>query len=291
MGIDLQNAALGVDGGGTRCRIALELDEVRHAVALGSANVTTDPAGAAATVRLGLAEVAGAAGVTLSDIRDVPAYLGLAGVLDEMDAAALGAELPLARARIGDDRRTAVRGALGSEDGAVVGLGTGSFFGQQRAGTIRLAGGWGARLGDKASGFWIARAALSATLDAVDGLIAQTGLSAELLARFGGRPRGIVALAKDAPAGEIAALAPVVIEAARAGDQIGEAILAEGAAYVLATLSAMEWRPGMPLCLLGGVAAFYRPYLPAEVTRGLVEAQGSALDGALLLARDARDEP
>ncbi|MBS0126752.1 BadF/BadG/BcrA/BcrD ATPase family protein [Thetidibacter halocola] len=283
------DAVLAVDGGGTRCRLALERGAGRIAVTLGPANVFSDFDAALAVLNDGLARLSTQAGLPLAALSDMPAYLGLAGVIDARIADRVRGALPLRRAVVEDDRRSTVRGALGAADGALAALGTGSFLARQADGRIRLCGGWGARLGDEASGYWIARRALSRTLDAVDGLAEQTDLAGGLLARCGGAT-GIVAFAARSPTAEMAALAPLVIEAAGQGDALACSVLEEGAAHVARTLRALGWRDGEMLCLTGGVAPAYPPFLPAEMTAALTPPKGSALDGALALARDLAGE-
>jgi len=278
----LDNAILAVDGGGTNCRFALETNGLRQVVTLGAANVSTDFRRAVATLRDGLRLLAVNSGVPTDALASLPAYLGLAGVVDEADAVRVRAALPLSNAEVSDDRSSAVRGALGRANGSLAGLGTGSFFARQNGGAIRLSGGWGSRLADEASGFWIGRTALVATLDTVDGFKPASDLTRALMDQFGG-PRGIVAFSISAAPTEVAALAPNVIAAAEAGDPAGSFVLKSGAEHILKTLTAMGWQPGEPLCLIGGVSAAYRAHLPGIAP---VPALGTALDGALALARE-----
>ena len=282
---DLDIAVLAVDGGGTNCRLALEAGDERHTVLLGPANVSTDMDLAATTIRNGLERMAAECGVDYAALCRVPAYLGLAGVVDAEYGARVGEELPLERVIVDDDRRPAVRGALDAEDGSVAGIGTGSFLARQRGGQIRLAGGWGSRLGDEASGFWLAKTALVQTLDVADGIREDTGLTRSLMDRFGGKPRGIVHFSISATPKEVAALAPAVVEAAEVGDAVGREVLMRGAAYIRDMFAAIGWRKGEPICFLGGLSAAYRDYLPKAMQAAIQPPKGTALDGALALAR------
>lgn len=282
---DLDKAVLAVDGGGTNCRLALEAEGERHVVLLGPANVSTDMDLAATTIRNGLVRMAAECGVEYDALCRVPAYLGLAGVVDAEYGTLFGEELPLERVIVDDDRRPAVRGALDAADGSVAGIGTGSFLARQSGGQIRLAGGWGSRLGDEASGFWIGKTALVLTLDVADGIREETGLTRSLMDRFGGKPRGIVHFSIAATPKEVAALAPAVVEAAEAGDPVGREVLMRGAAYIRDMLEAIGWRKGEPLCFLGGLSGAYRDYLPKAMQAAIQPPRGTALDGALALAR------
>lgn len=275
---------LGVDGGGSRCRFALQTPVERHSVVLGTANVTSDFDGAVDTLRAGLQQLATLARVDPGALARVPTYLGLAGVMDSLDADRVRAALALPGAAVADDRPAAVRGALGADDGFVAGLGTGSYFARQRDGQIRLAGGWGSRLGDEASGFWLARQALAATLAVVDGLGEESRLTADLLLRFDGSPRRIVRFAAEVPPAEFAALAPLVIMAAARGDAVARDLLKRGAAHVAKMMRRLGYEVGDTVCLTGGVAQAYAPYLPSDMALALVEPRASALEGALELA-------
>lgn len=281
----LRNAHLAVDGGGSRCRFALVSDAGRVDVLGGAANVFTDFDGAVATLRAGLALLAKRAGLDIAAFADAPAFIGLAGVLDEADAARVAEALPLANAHVADDREAAMRGALGERDGAFAALGTGSFFGRRVDGGQRFCGGWGPRLGDGASAFWIGREALARTLDAVDALTLHSRLTKALSAHFGDAPRRILLFARDAAPGEIAALAPMVTEAAAAGDAVGGSVMSDGARLICRTLRGLGWEPGEPVCLIGGASSAYRAFLPAEIAAALVSPRGAAIDGAIALAR------
>jgi len=235
MGLSLDNAVLAVDGGGSRCRLALDTSGERHMVALGPANVSTDAEGAARTILEGLRQLAARAGTDVGRLAGLPAYLGLAGVIAPEDAETIRARLPFRGAVIEDDRRAALEGALGpSGDGALVHCGTGSFLGYRSAGHTRLAGGWGHRLGDEGSATWLTRRALQATLDVADGLLPATDLTEDLAARLGG-PRGIVRFSITATPEAWGALAPDVTSAADDRDPVARRILKEGAAYLALT--------------------------------------------------------
>jgi glucosamine kinase len=199
--------------------------------------------------------------------------------MTETDARDVAASLPVARARVTDDRPTTMRGALGPGDGTVAAIGTGSFFGRQAGGAQRFVGGWGYQLGDEASGAWLGRRLLAATLHAADGLAPASPLTAAVSHRFGG-PAGILAFAKEARPADMAALAAQLM--GDRGDPVAAGLLREGADWVLRAIRALGWQEGERLCLLGGLGPYYAPLLRAPVAAP----QGSALDGALSLAAE-----
>ncbi|QUS37036.1 BadF/BadG/BcrA/BcrD ATPase family protein [Falsirhodobacter algicola] len=264
---------IAVDGGGTRCRLSFD---GRIEMEIGPTNVATDRAGALRRLVAGLGELTARAGAV------APAYLGLAGCISARIAEEVAAALPVPVLAVEDDRPAAVRGALGTAAGAVAHCGTGSFIGICGAeGAVRLVGGWGSVLGDEASAHWIAREALTRTLEVVDGLRPQDGLTQALLDRFGGA-EGIVAFARTAPPEAMAALAPEVTGATATGAEV----LRAGADHIARTLARLGHRPPEALCLTGGIAAAFAPYLGPDLAAALRPPAGRPLDGALAIARE-----
>ncbi|MGR3503457.1 BadF/BadG/BcrA/BcrD ATPase family protein [Pseudaestuariivita sp.] len=273
-------ACLAIDGGGSTSRFALIARGKSWQLSRGGANVSADFDGAVAELKAGLADLADRSGV---DLTDIPTFAGLAGVLTPDMAQRVTAALPLTRLRVTDDRPAAARGALGSADGFLAQCGTGSFFVLQSQGQAHGAGGWGADLGDEASAAWLVRRALAETLKICDGRRAASPLSERLLARFG-TPSGIVTGVRTRPTSDIAALAPMVTEAAT--DPLAKDILKEGAAEIAYAARALGWTPEMPVCLTGGIGPHFAPFLPDDLRACLKAPLASAIDGALALAQD-----
>ena len=273
---------LAVDGGGSTCRVALEHAGSRHVVSLGAANVTSDFDGAVARITEGLQAVAQAAGLSPEALRACPAYLGLAGVTGPALADTVARALPLDHAVVEEDRRAAVVGALGRVTGCVAGLGTGSFLARQDGDNFRSIGGYGLVLGDEASAAWLGRELLIYTLRAHDRIEAHTPVSKALLDDLGGAP-GVIAFAASATPERFGQLAPRITQAP--DDPAAALQMRRGTAYVATGLNALGWRPEEPICLIGGVAGAYADWLPKEMAEALRPAEGSALDGALALAR------
>lgn len=283
-------AFIGIDGGGTGCRLLLVKDDQRFETDGGPCNVSTDLAGALRELSAGLDRLAAQAGIDRGTLRSFPTCLGLAGVVAGTSRHDISDALRLTKAQVVDDRTIALSGALGESDGALVGLGTGSFFAMQRGGTVTLAGGWGLRLGDEASGAWLGREMLTQCLATVDGLAPESPFSDQLLELFDG-PAGIVAFSLKATPREYAALAPEIVEAADKGDRNASEIMRRGRAHVVTTLEAMGWSEGLPVCLTGGLAEVYARSLPEPLRSAIVPAKDSALNGAVALARSLYAEP
>jgi len=287
MNESMDTAVLAIDGGGTRCRIACDVAGRVTRVETGSANVYTDFDEAIRQIKSGLSQLAAEAGIDESALAEMPVFVGLAGAISEAILAGLRSALPFASMRIDDDRPAAVRGALGLEDGAIIHCGTGSFFALQKAGQIRLAGGWGPVLGDEASAKWIGCTALNNALRVVDGTLPESAFARELIAQIGGI-EATLSFGTHARPPEFGSLAPQITQAAARGDAFGRSIMQQGAAHVVSAITALGWQEGMTLCLTGGAAPLYRPHLPPAIVAAVSAPKGEPLDGALSLAREIR---
>lgn len=274
---------IGVDGGGTSCRVALLFGQQRVEVTLGQANATTDRQAAIVTVQSGIDQVVSKAGIDAATLANSHAHVALAGVLRDEDAQVIASGLKLKQVTVSDDRVSTIIGALESEVGAVVGIGTGSFLARQSGRQIQFIGGWGLALGDEASGAWLGKGLLGATLHSVDGLVQSSGLTLECLRRFEDAAE-IVAFANTAAPADIAELAPDVVAAAENGDVVGRMLMQQGADYIANGLKQLGRTPDEMICLTGGVAPAYASWLPADLVSCVRTAKGTALDGALKLA-------
>lgn len=275
---------IGVDGGGTSCRVTLLAGQhARFDVVLGPANVSTDFDAALATINAALAQLAEQAGLGMADLSSATAHLGLAGVMNTAIAARVAAHLPFAQASVTDDRPTTIAGALGEVDGALAAIGTGSFIGRQVAGKIHGVGGWGFYIGDQASGAWLLRRCLEEVMLAVDGFGPHTDLSRAILKEHGDDPGQIVLFSLNSQPADYARLARDVVAAAEAGDPLGARLMQEGAAYIRRALDVVGWTEAEAFCLTGGLGPAYARWLNLPA----ISAKGTALDGALALAARA----
>lgn len=278
-----------VDGGGSRCRIALAEGDTVFTVETGPANVSTDFDGGMREILSGLASLAQRSARTLEELSRVPAFVGLAGAIEDDIVSRVETALPFIHIRVADDRPAALRGALGDRDGAVAHCGTGSFFAVRSGGRERFAGGWGPILGDEASAQWVGRAALRVALECADGRHPPSGLSDQLLSDLGGTG-AIVRFAAAARPADFGALAPIVTGHAGRGDALAVRVMKAAADEISRTLSEIGWRDDLALCLTGGIGPLYAPYLPEDMRHRLIGPAGDPLSGALSLARDLARE-
>ena len=140
-------------------------------------------------------------------------------------------------------------------------VGTGSVaVGVDSNGNSVAKGGWGHWFGDKGSGFYLGYKALSAVAEASDEIGPETLLSPLVLERLGAEnTRSIL---KEVTAGSdtrraVAALAPLVLDAAVRHDQVAQRIVkgavAEAVKLVAAVVNALAFKDPFPLALAGGV--------------------------------------
>ena len=292
MGITDGTILVGIDGGGSGCRVAVCDGAGRRlgGATGGAANYYSDAAGAIARIRATLDAALADAGIAGTDPADFVAHAGLAGVMTASDARAVADAMPLRRITVTDDRETSLAGALGASDGVLAAIGTGTIVAARTARGRRNFGGWGFDAGDQASGAWLGLGALRLTLKAQDGIVPQSGLTRDLLARFGGDPVALVVFARDAAPGDHAALARGVIDAARAGDPGAEALMRRGADYLNACLRAAGPGDTDAVCLTGGIGPHYAGYLDPAIRPLVRPAAGTALDGAVHLAQRALEQ-
>jgi glucosamine kinase len=262
---------LGIDGGGTSCRAALAAPDGRvlARASSGAANIRTDLTNARTHIVEAARRAFVEAGQDPELLVHTPAVLGLAGANVGTYRQQLQAILPFRESRVESDAEIALEGAVGSGDGAIAVLGTGSAYRVRRGGVSRPVGGWGFQVGDQASGARVGRDLLEQTLLAYDGICEASALTREIMAVFRDNPEDLVEFTVGAKPGDYGGFAPKVFEYA---------------ADVEGALGALDLREGDVLCLLGGLAGLYAPLLAARYQPLLREPRGDALLGAVRMA-------
>jgi N-acetylglucosamine kinase-like BadF-type ATPase len=160
--------------------------------------------------------------------------IGMAGAGREQDFQIMQGildRLGLARVNVvTNDALIALVAGAGERYGVVLIVGTGAAaFGVDRGGREARAGGWGPLLGDEGSAYWMGLRALRAVVRAHDGRSAKTLLEGPILRNLGvDRVDALVhRIYRELSREEIAALAPVVQQAADVGDGEAQGIIDE----------------------------------------------------------------
>ncbi|MEE3627524.1 BadF/BadG/BcrA/BcrD ATPase family protein [Nitrospirillum sp. BR 11752] len=281
---------LGVDGGGTKCRARLRAAD---------GTLLGEGLGGPANIRLGLDRAWSSileathaalaqAGLDASIFPRLHVGLGLAGIVTPTDSIRTRAAGPAFACLAAEtDAHAACLGAFSGRDGAILIAGTGSAGYALIGGRGHAVGGWGFEVSDEGSGASIGREAIRLALRAHDNLAPETGLTRQIRDRLGGTPAAVVGWVNDAGPADYGRLAPDVLAHAAKGDAVACSIIS-GAAKELETYIRHLHALGAPnLCLMGGLSAPLTPWLSPWARSLLVEPEGDALEGALLMARQA----
>jgi N-acetylglucosamine kinase-like BadF-type ATPase len=189
------------------------------------------------------------------------------------------------------DATAAQLGALQGAPGTTLIVGTGAVaFRFDEAGVLHRADGWGPYLGDRGSGRWIGQQGLQAVLEAHDG-----GPATSLSAAAGALVESPEMLPgwladQENPYRAMARFAPLVLQAAEAGDAVALNIVGEACRILTATVQrASGDETSHRVALLGGVVGsdFFASLLRKSLASAgidVVAPLGDGLDGAALAA-------
>lgn len=254
--------------------------------AAGACNPATDCAGAAASLTRLWHTCATGAGHDPADLDVVTLALGGAGLgVAAARDGLLHAAPRFSRAVTLSDGYAALIGAGGGAPGALIIAGTGAVGHRLYAdGRSFMRDGWGWVGGDRGSGAWIGRRALRHALAAADGVVPQDRLSARVgaaLRALAPLPRGWIPLMGPE---RLAALAPLVLEAATEGETAALAIRERAVTHLASLAGTLDVTPALPLWLAGGLAPALRALLAVRLGRAVAAPVGDALTGSWLVA-------
>jgi N-acetylglucosamine kinase-like BadF-type ATPase len=256
---------LGIDAGGTKTQAAIA-DARGRVLGLGLAGSgNVDDVGIEG-VRCAFAQaVAEARREAGYDGPLASGFVGAAGIVSEADRAAVAAasEGLAERIEVDHDCRVALAGALDGAPGAVLIAGTGSVcYGRLASGADHRAGGWGDLVGDEGSSHWLGVEAMRAAVRSADGRGPRSVLEPMVVERLGlsGMDQLLHKLyLPRLPRADIAALAPVVFEAAAGADEAAAGLVSRACQHlaecVAAVAVALDWDTGteLPVGMIGGL--------------------------------------
>lgn len=263
------NFVVGIDGGGTKTA-AMIMDSSGRVCGSGEGGPSTFGVVPAQITRASI-QAAVAAARQMAGLPPEPfaaAFLGLGNVVSEKDRAAVRAiaiTLDLAApAHIGVDHdcRVALAGGLAGRPGIVQIAGTGtSTFGMNAAGETWRAGGWGPLIDDEGSSYWLGIQAMRAAALAQDGRGPATHLTVLVAERLQlGEINDLMnrLYAAEMSRTEIAALAPLVYQAAEQTDAVALRLIQQGCAAMADCVLTVARKLGMQgaaseLAITGGM--------------------------------------
>jgi len=300
---------LGVEGGATRTTGVLAGQDMRVA-ARRVAGPTNVHAVGEAEARAAVAEIVDGllaqAGIGWDNT--VASALCIAGVRSPADQAvwrrivqAVGVRGPVL---VTHDAAAGLAAGSPDQTGVLVVCGTGSLvYGRRADGREHFVGGRGPVLGDEGSGFDIGQRGLRAAIRSADGRGEPTILHRLIRERLGlGCPDELVAWVSPFDKGRIAGVAPIVFEAASAGDEVADAIIQaaiDELARCVGIVARELWPPGsgsgkLERVVFSGGVLLHQPCfrrslaasvgtLAPEAKCGLAEEEGAV--GAARVAR------
>lgn len=285
----LKKYFIGVDGGGTKCKVRLEDDQgnlLAEAMA-GSANAARDLNGSIESI-LQASEIAIAAsnieGLTLQDVH---AGIGLAGLnIPEVMQAFKKKTLPFASASITSDLHIACFGAHQQDDGAIVIIGTGSsglvIKGEQQF----EYGGHGFAVGDKASGSWFGKMAIIHCLEVLDGIKNSDEFTNAIMDFLNcNNAYSLVNLTLDAPPSFYATLAPLIFKLAAQGECYAKYLVEDAADYINKLSNQLLSLKPARISFIGGLTHRIIPHLD-PILQSLIQIPSSSPEeGAILYSK------
>lgn len=284
---------LGVDGGGTNCRIRLA-DE--NLVTLADANGGRsnlqieggDPAYRSITE--GTREVFAKAGIDFSETANTFACFGMAGGRLPSAREAFGKrEWPFAKVTVYDDIDIARAGAHGGGDGGVIIVGTGSAAMALVDGKRHQAGGWGFHIGDQMSGAILGRELVRRSVEAGDGLRPGSPLTDATVARLGGTLDAVMDWSfQDRRPADYGALVPMIMDYFEQGDAVARDLIDLELSEIDTYVAWFKARHVTKMAAVGGFGTRLYPMMEQRYGDFIVRPQHEPLHGAVILAAQTK---
>lgn len=280
---------LGVDGGGTNCRVRLtDLDfntlaEARN----GRSNLQLEGGDPAYdSVIAGTREAFEKAGIDYAETAQTVACFGMAGGrLPSAREAFEARDWPFAKVRVYDDVDIARSGAHLGEDGAVIIVGTGSA-GLAVVGDKRYqVGGWGFYVGDQMSGAILGRELVRYAVEATDGLVEGSPLTQAVVEKLGGDLDAVMAWSFDKrqPA-DYGALMPMLMDYFEKGDPVAEKMIEIELGDIDRYVAYFKACGAKALAVVGGFGDALMPVLEVRYGDYVRLPRAEPLHGAIILA-------
>ena len=277
----------GIDGGGSGCRVVLTSNDGKFLGKAkgGPANIETSFLNAKRNIIKACKTAFKSANLSEKNFTNSYAILGLAGSNLGNYAFELSDELPFAKNKILNDGEITLEGAIGSSDGCIGALGTGSVFVGRKNGIIKLTGGWGFNLGDDGSGAKLGKELMKLSIKCNDGLNTHSDLTLNFLNKFSNNVKEMVEIAKSFEPKDYAEYAPLIFQAMKTNDKNATKLIENEVILIEQSLMASGFSERNPFCLIGGLGKLFLPYLNDKFINSCKEPEGDALDGAISIGQ------
>lgn len=285
---------LGVDGGGSKCRVIIvtEDNQVIGEGLSGPANPLRGMKIATDSILAATQQALTCAGMAFKDMSKLIVGAGLAGVnMPEYYRIFSEWQHPFQELHLTSDLHVACIGAHQGGDGAVIIAGTGSCGLADVKGQLIEVGGHGFPYGDNGSGAWIGLQMVHHVLLAKDLLGPQTLLTDLLCNELKlSQTLALVDFFMHATPTTYAKYAPLVFTAAEQGDLLALQIVQQAAAHISAIAQRLLSINPPRLSLIGGLAHKLQPYLASEVQQKVTPALAAPEFGAVWFAKQRQQK-
>ena len=271
---------IGVDGGGTKTKLLLE-DENGNILATavtGPSNITRSIDTALSSIQKGIQLLSQKSDLNLKNSQ-IRLGLGLAGAENEQIKMQFMARSPqyiagVAQIILESDAHVACLGIHTGKPGAIVIVGTGTqgYQIEDNNKTTRIAC-WGSPVDDQGGGSWLGLEAIRITFKCIDGRQKPNLISKSIFERFDKNLDAFVIWANQASTGDYATLTKDIISAAKKGDDTAITLLKRSAHEINLIIETLKQKQTtdkkLPLCIIGGMAPFIKPYLDPKIVESL----------------------
>jgi glucosamine kinase len=280
---------LGIDGGGTKCKARLE-DAQGNLLA----EATSGPANAAQHLMGSVAAVLEASEKAIANanikgliLNQIHAGIGLAGInIPQVKQTFLKQSLPFASWHITTDLHIACLGAHLGQDGAIVIVGTGSSGIAIHNDQQLEVGGHGFVVGDKGSGAWLGKMAVSHCLETLDGITPNNLLCEHVLSLLNcDNPYDLVSLTLEAKPAFYASIAPLILQLAASQQEDALLLVNQAATYINKLCHRLLIGNLDRISLIGGITQPLMPYLDSQLQAIIRPAKATPEQGAILYAK------
>jgi glucosamine kinase len=280
---------LGIDGGGTKCKARLEDAQgnlLAEAIA-GPANAARNLTGSVEAVLEASEKVIAKANIKGLSLNRIHAGIGLAGInIPQVKQEFLKQSLPFASWHITTDLHIACLGAHLGQDGAIVIVGTGSSGIVIHNSQHLEIGGHGFVVGDKGSGAWLGKMAISHCLETLDGICPNSLLSEQVMNLLDcDNAYDLVNLTLEAKPAFYASIAPLILQLAASQQEDALLLVNEAATYINKICQRLLNGNLDRLSLIGGITQVLIPYLDSQLQTIIQPAKATPEQGAILYSK------